>query len=135
MEYTNYKKEFQIPTNICVEAKRFMKHILDQLKEHQIHILGLDYGGLTLMAWNYHHWVKAIEMIEKEGIVVTETNARNTTITKTHPAVKIAYDNNAQLKQWMVEYGLTLKSRGKVDAVQGNLFDLSPELEKFRIIK
>jgi len=127
--------EFQIPTKICVEAKRFMKHLLDQLKENQIHILGLDHGGLTLMAWTYHTWVKAIAIIEKEGMVVTETNARNTTITKAHPAVKIAYDSNAQLKQWMVEYGLTLKSRGKVDAIQGNLFDLSPELEKFRIVK
>ncbi len=133
MEYTNYKKEFQIPTKICVEAKRYMKHILDQIKKNQIQIIGLDYGGLTLMAWTYHTWVEATTIIEDEGMIVNETNARNTSITKVHPAVKIQYDAHAQLRLLMIEYGLTPKSRGRVDAIQGNLFDLSPELQKFKI--
>ena len=129
------EKEFQIPTKICVEAKRFMKHLLTQLKENQILIMGLDYGGLTLMAWAYHTWVEATSTIEDEGMIVRETNARNTTITKAHPAVKIQYDSIAQLRLLMVEYGLTPKSRGKVDAIQGNLFDVNPQLQKFKIVK
>jgi len=127
------EKDFQIPTKICVEAKRFMKHLLDQIKQNQIQIIGLDHGGLTLIAWTYHTWVEATTTVEDEGMIVRETNARNTSITKAHPAVKIQYDSIAQLRLLMIEYGLTPKSRGRVDAVQGNLFDLSPQLQKFSI--
>ena len=134
----NLKKEFQIPTKICLEAKQYMKHLLSQLSEHGIAITGLDYGGLTLMAWTYHHWIKATDTIEAEGYIVQEENARGTTITKVHPAVKIQYDCNAQLRALLVEYGLTPKSRGRMDGRQGMIpFPLSDEnpLRKFKIVQ
>jgi len=127
-------KEFQIPTKICLEAKQFMKLLLQHLKDNRIMITGLDHGGLTLIAWTYHTWVQATEILSDESFIIEETNARNTTITKIHPAIKIQYDAAAQLRQLLVEYGLTPKSRGRVDALQGDLFEVPPQLSKFKIV-
>jgi len=125
------EKSFQIPTEICREAKQFMKRVTRHMEERGVAIREGDHGGLELMAWTYHHWFKANETVNKEGYIVKETNARGTAITKIHPAVKIAYDCNAQLRQLLVEYGLTPKSRNAVGGIQGDLWKQNPQLSKF----
>ncbi|MBA7523483.1 hypothetical protein ES705_15610 [subsurface metagenome] len=130
-------KEFPIPTKICLEAKQFMKHLLKQLKDNGINVTGLDHGCLYLIAWTFHRLVRATQKIEDEGEIIKEVTARGNRITKTHPAIKIEYDSRAQLTRLLVEFGLTLKSSGRLeDAKQGNLFEeCPPGLQKFRIVK
>ena len=127
-------EKFKIPAKVCLEAKHFMKDLLVQLDLNGVDITGLDHMGLTLMTWSYHNFVQARKVLQAEGLVVRERDARNTTITKPHPAVKIQYDANAQLRQLLVEYHLTPRSRGRSDASQLDLFKKNPQLEKFKVV-
>lgn len=129
-------KEFHIPTQICLEAKQFMKQLLRHLADNYIAITGLDHAGLILISWSYHNYIVATRLIEDEGMILREVNARNTAITKSHPAIKVQYDSNAQLQQLLKEYGMTPKSRGVVDGKQGRLFDddINSPLGKFNIV-
>lgn len=128
--------EFKIiPTEICLEAKQFMKYLLQQLKDNGVMITSLDHAGLYLIAWTFHSFVKATKTIESEGSIIKERNNKNTTILKPHPAKKMQYDANAQLTKLLIEYGLTPRARGRVDATQGDLFESPPELRKFEIVK
>lgn len=99
-----------------------MKALLKSLENQGIQWNGLDNGILNLIAYEYHKWSESRNLVMKEGFVLREKNARNAGVTKPHPAVKIMYDAASQLRLLFVEFGLTPKSRGKVDALQGQLF-------------
>lgn len=109
-----------------------MKALLKELVEQQIGVNGLDNIALDQLAYTIHTYSVARKEVMKEGFVVKETNARNTTIRKPHPAVKIMYDSNAQMIKLLQQFGLTPKSRGNVNALQGKL-PLTPELDKFKL--
>lgn len=124
--------KYKIPVKLCAEARGYMKGLMHQLHDQQIGINGLDFLALDQLAWTIHTYSKARAEVMKEGYVVKETNARNTTIRKPHPAVKIMYDSNAQMIKLLMLFGLTPKSRGNVNALQGKL-PMSPGLDKFKL--
>lgn len=128
-------KEFHIPTKICLEAKQFMKQLLEHLEDNYVAISGLDHAGLTLISWSYSNYIEATRLIETEGMIVREVNARNSSITKPHPAIKIQYDSNTQLRLLLMEYGMTPKSRGVIDGKQYKLpFEKDSPLGKFNVV-
>jgi P27 family predicted phage terminase small subunit len=130
------KKEFHIPTDICLDAKKYMKQLLQELRDKGIEITILDHVSLELIANTYDLWLDATNTYKKEGNIISETNARNTTITKPHPAIKIAFDSGAQLRKLLLDYGLTLGTKIRIDALQGDLFEeIPPQLQKFRVMK
>jgi len=89
-----------------------MKQILTEMESQNIGVTQLDQLALDQLAWTIDTYTTARKAVQEESHVVKETNARNTTIRKPHPAVKIMYDSNAQLIKLMQLFGLTPKSRG-----------------------
>lgn len=124
------KIDFKIPTKICLEAKQYMKGLLQQLEEHQIGVNGLDHLALEQIAYTYHTWAVARKAVLKEGYILKEKNARNAGVSKPHPAVKIMYDANAQLTKLVQLFGLSPKSRGSIGNLQLHL-PMNPALDKF----
>ena len=123
-------KDFPVPADICPAAKNYMKALLHELTENMIDYNGLDYLALELIAYTYHTYITAKDLVLKENYVVKERNARNAGISKPHPAVKIMYDANSQLTRLVQEFGLTPKSRGNLNNLQGKLA-FNPALDKF----
>jgi len=115
--------DYTIPSDIGTEARQYMKALLKSLDDQGIQWNGLDNGILNLIAYEYHKFVESRDLVMKEGFVLRERNARNAGVTKPHPAVKIMYDATSQLRLLYIEFGLTPKSRGKVDALQRQLFN------------
>lgn len=115
--------EYRVPGDICDEAKLYMKALFISMKEYGIQWNGLDNGILNLIAYEYHKWCKAKDILMTDKLVLKESNARNVGVSKAHPAIKIMYDATSQLRLLYIEFGLTPKSRGNVDALQGKLFD------------
>lgn len=125
------KTDYTIPEDICLKAIQNMSRLLAHLEENK-KIKCIDFAELDLIAYTYDDMIEAIEIIKKEGRVVKEITARGNRVTKSHPAVKIKADCMLRLIRLYADFGLNPKSRGEVDAKQGNLFsDISPELQKF----
>lgn len=123
---------YQIPVNLHPKARQNMKRLLAHLEENK-KIKSIDFAELDLIAYTYDDMIESIEIIRKEGRVVKEITARGNRVTKSHPAVKIKADCMLRLIRLYSDFGLNPKSRGEIDAKQGNLFDdLSPALQKFR---
>jgi P27 family predicted phage terminase small subunit len=98
--------EFEIPKKISMEAKQYMKNLLQELRDNGIVKIGLYHGGLIIIAITYHGWIKVAEIIEKEGLTITKKDDNGTTYTKIHPAVQIQHDYKTILNQWIEEFEL-----------------------------
>jgi P27 family predicted phage terminase small subunit len=123
---------YRIPKGLCPEARAYMKHILTEMETENIGVKNLDQLALDQLAWTIHTYTKAKKEVLKEGFVVKETNARNTTIRKPHPAVKIMYDSNAQMIKLLQMFGMTPKSRGASGQIRLPLE--GDPLKKFKIV-
>ena len=105
--------DFVIPVEICEKAKDYMKGLLKSIKDNHITITSLDNGALMLIAYTYHDYMEAMETLANSKKVIKETNARNTVITKAHPAVKMKLDAQVQLQKLLAEFHLTPRSRNR----------------------
>jgi len=97
---------FEIFKNICPEAKKYIKNLLQELKDNGTGILSHEYLGIKLIGMTYHDLIEATKIIEKEGLTITEKDDTGTTYTKIHPAVQILHDDKLMLNQWIEEYEL-----------------------------
>ncbi|MBA7480574.1 hypothetical protein ES707_16036 [subsurface metagenome] len=127
--------KFEIPEDICEQAKQYMANLLLCLEKKGIEVEARDFFGLNMIAETFNDWIEALATIKKEGKVIRETNARNTTLKKPHPAVKMKNDSALLLRKLLNDFGLTLTTKHRIDAVQGNLFDENPQYERFRVVK
>lgn len=74
----------------------------------------VDSAALYMLEKNYKTFVEATAIVEKEGFVIPCADGS----LKEHPANKIARDAEAMALRIMTEYGLTLKSRKKLQTVE-----------------
>lgn len=75
-----------------------------------------DLSALAAYCDAYSRWRKAREMIEEQGIT-TETGSGNL---KAHPATVVVHQAMTEMRQFMVELGLTPSSRTRVNQVKPN---------------
>lgn len=115
---------YKIPSDICKEAKDYMKDVLQRLEESGV-LENVDTAALDMLARNYSMFIAASKQIEREGATITNIQGN---IVK-HPAVTIAKDAQVQAVKIMQEFGLTAKARTKLPKLEKKEED-SP-LEQF----
>jgi P27 family predicted phage terminase small subunit len=103
-------KKFAVPADIESDAKEYMNNVLKKLEENGV-LDSVDSAALTMLARNYSTFIKASKQLEKEGL--TFTNSRGSITV--HPAIKIANDAQTKAMKVMSEFGLTAKSRTKLN--------------------
>ena len=108
MEY----KKILLPDGLCETAEKYIKTVIDYLKKND-KLNAIDVGTLHLLATSYDQYLKANELIAKDGLVVP--GAKNSIIP--HPAVRIAKDAKSMALNLMSQMGLTLKSRTKLNQI------------------
>jgi len=118
------KQLYKIPEEFHPAAKRDMKQLVELLIQEGS-IEKFDQAALTLLGNSYNTYVKAIEILHKEGITVKGKDG----IPRMHPAVKIANDCETQILKFLIEFGLTPKQRNKT-GLPDKKESLSP-IEKF----
>lgn len=109
MEY----KKISLPDKLCKEASNYIKKVIDWLTEtDKINVI--DSGTLYILADSYNQYLKATDIINREGMTIP--GSRNTIVV--HPAVRVAKDNKSIALSIMTEMGLTLKSRNKISGLE-----------------
>ena len=116
---------YNIPSDICKEAKDYMKDVLLRLEESGV-LENVDTAALDMLARNYSMFIAASKQIEREGATITNVQGN---IVK-HPAVTIAKDAQVQAVKIMQEFGLTAKARTKLPKLDKKEEEDSP-LEQF----
>ena len=101
-----------MPDGLCETAEKYIKTVIDYLKKND-KLNAIDVGTLHLLATSYDQYLKANELIAKDGLVVP--GAKNSIIP--HPAVRIAKDAKSMALNLMSQMGLTLKSRTKLNQI------------------
>ncbi len=109
MEY----KKILLPDELSQETDRYIKKVIDSLKKAE-KLNVIDEGILYILAESHNQFIKATEMINREGLTVAGT--RNTIVS--HPAVRIAKDAKSVCLSIMTEMGLTIKSRNKMNVLE-----------------
>lgn len=117
--------EYKAPSDVCKEAKDYMKTVIAKLEESGV-VENVDVAALDMLARNYSMFINASKQVEKEGATITNVQGN---IVK-HPAVTIAKDAQIQAVKIMQEFGLTAKSRTKLPKLDKEKEEDSP-LEKF----
>ena len=124
-QYQSVQRQKVIPTTISEGARKFMFRLLRTLEEKNIDSK-LDEAAIMLIANTYDTYLKATEILNREGLVVAViTNAGSNP--KAHPAVKIQNDAQSQLTRLLVEFGLTPKSRKETTAISKEDAQDTPE--------
>jgi len=93
------------------EVQSFMQNVLGKLKRDGNDIDDSWSAALTMIADNYHLYVKCRKTIAEDGLTVTD---RFGTLQK-HPLLKVQTDSQIQLVKLLLEFGLTLKSGSKLN--------------------
>jgi P27 family predicted phage terminase small subunit len=97
------------------------KHIIKQLSRRRTLTPG-DGPALTIYCRTFLHWKAAAHEVETNGVMVVETRQSKQgelyDIRVINPAVKVAADLAANLKDSLKEFGLTGISRDKVSEVK-----------------
>ena len=105
--------DYKAPTDVCKEAKEYMKTVISKLEETRV-LENVDIAALDMLARNYSMFINASKQIEKEGTTFINTQGN---VTK-HPAVTIAKEAQVQAVKIMQEFGLTAKSRSKLPKLE-----------------
>jgi len=74
----------------------------------------LDMAALAGYCQSYHHWIEAEKKIEKEGLIITVIDSQGSKQLRLSPYLKIADKFMAQMKSFLVEFGMTPSSRSRV---------------------
>ena len=115
------KTVVNLPENLTEEAEKYMDQVIKALTQKGI-LDDVDSGALYMLAKNYNTFIIASQTLDLEGLTYT-TSTGNVVA---HPAVKIAKDSETAAIKIMQEFGLLLKSRGKIkkldDAVEDSPF-------------
>ena len=122
-------KTTNIPPNICLEAKKFMKDLLQVMEDKSIST-ALDSAAINLIAQTYHNYIEATKILQSEGMIITVTTNAGENI-KAHPAVKIQLDSQIQLHKLLVEFGLTPKSRKEITTKATKVEETKSPLDEF----
>jgi len=82
------------------------------------HQLGLDSApALTALCECYHHRAEFAAVLERDGHFQTVTTTKGDRVQKPHPAAAAWKDADSRYRGWLLEFGLTDASRGRVNAV------------------
>ncbi len=105
--------QLKIPHSVPSETRIYMRDLIKLLNAQDL-ITELDSGALKLLMQVHEKWIKSTKIIEDEGYVIADENARGTTCHKPHPALTIQKDATIQLTRLFAQFGLTPQARKKI---------------------
>jgi P27 family predicted phage terminase small subunit len=76
-----------------------------------------DVMALELLCEAYADYLGARDALKAFGSNYYETEGRNGTMRRAHPAVATMQDADRRIKAWLTEFGLTPSARTRVEAV------------------
>lgn len=117
--------KFTVPTYLCKEAKDYMQDVIRHLMDSEM-IENVDTAALNMLSHNYNTFIMANKQLQKDGLTVTSDRGN----ISEHPLIKVAKDAQTQAMKVMLEFGLTAKSRAKLNGKESTDKELSP-LEHF----
>lgn len=103
-----------LPPNLTKEARAYINTVISNLKKCD-KLDSVDAGALYMLADSYDNYIIASKTIKEEG--QTTTSVQGNVIV--HPCVKIMKDNQKICLEIMQDFGLTLKSRSKLNVIEG----------------
>jgi P27 family predicted phage terminase small subunit len=99
------------PTHLKGEARREWKRVSKELFEHGL-LAPVDRAALACYCQSYADWVRATKELEKENVNLVLESEKGGMYQ--NPWVSILNKAKADMKAFMVEFGMTPASRGKV---------------------
>lgn len=96
-------------TNLHPEAQKLYKELI-------ILISNDNALALNMLVITYSTYLEATEHLQLEGKVLQEFDYNNNPKTKPNPWVKIQLDSQIQLHKLIQEFGLTPKSKNKINS-------------------
>ena len=106
----NIKQPFELSE---IASSQWDKVVLD-LEQAKL-LTNIDTHALAMYCESYATWIGAIEMIKSHGVVVKSKNG----FPVQSPFFHVANKSFDQMKNMLVEFGMTPSSRTRVSAVQG----------------
>lgn len=95
-------------SNLHTEAQRLYTELITTI--------GNDNSlALNMLVVTYSTYIEATEHLQTEGKVLIETDFNGNPKTKPNPWVKIQLDSQIQLHKLIQEFGLTPKSKNKIN--------------------
>lgn len=102
-----------IPPFVCKEARSYVQDVIKSLEENNL-LEEVDSTSLKMLAINYDQFLRATKQINKDGLTLISDRGN----VVAHPLIKVAKDAQTMAMKIMQEFGLMLKSRTKISAIQ-----------------
>lgn len=102
-----------IPPFVCKEARSYVQDVIKSLEDNNL-LEEVDSTSLKMLAINYDQFLRATKQINKDGLTLTSDRGN----VVAHPLIKVAKDAQTMAMKIMQEFGLMLKSRTKISAIQ-----------------
>lgn len=104
---------------VSAETKLFMTDVCDLLDDI---LQPCDLGAIRGLMVSYEFYKQATDRLLKEGILLTDKKGRTTV----NPANAVAKSYQTQVMNFMREYGLTLRSRQAIKAMNADVDEDNP---------
>lgn len=114
-----------IPENIHNQAKEYLKNLIKKLKAVDVYD-DIDNEAIKMLGYNLSSFYEASDRLCSEGYTVTSDRGN----VSPSPWVRIQKDSQASAMKVMQQFGLTLKARQDIKALDSGDKDDSP-LDKF----
>ena len=108
--------------NVSEETKAFMTDVCNMLSDI---LQPCDLGAIRGLMVSYEFYKQATDRLLKEGILLTDKKGR----TKVNPANSVAKNYQIQVMNFMREYGVTLRSRQGIKAMNVDVDEDNPLLQ------
>ncbi len=109
-----YVRRPSAPKHLGRVAKNEWNRVSKEL--HQIGLLTkIDRTALTAYCVTYETWLNAVEMMKKHGVLIKAQSG----FPMQSPYLQIANKAQAEMRKWLVEFGMTPSSRSRVSVIPG----------------
>jgi len=112
-EPAQYKAAPRAPSHLSTAAKKEWRRVVKDFHESGI-LARIDRAALEAYCETYAIWVKAVENINKTGLVARTTNGNFIQ----NPYLGIANRAASEMRKWLSELGATPASRSKVQSLK-----------------
>ena len=101
--------KINLPKNLEKETKEFLNSVVSKLEENEL-LEATDGGAIWMLAKEYNRYIIANKQLDEDGLTVSSDRGN----VAPHPCIKISKDSFQCAMAIITEFGLTLKSRGKL---------------------
>lgn len=106
------RRKINLPSNLEEETTEYINSVLEYLKKNDKFNV-IDSGALYMLADSYNTYIKASKQLATEGLTVTSDRGN----VAQHPVYGIMKHSIATAMDILRDFGLTLKSRGKLNII------------------